>query len=245
MIGPGAGFAASLSPPDILCLCIDMSATELSTLYRTRFRASGLDKRLKVWATLNEAFFARLIPATADVLELACGYGEFISTVTAARKYAVDLNPDAAGHLSADVTFINQPADDLRFLNAGSVDVVFTSNFLEHLPDKEVLSRVFAEVRRVLRPGGKFIVLGPNIRFAYREYWDFYDHHLPLSDRSLAEGLAATGFTIQRSIPQFLPFTMAGSTPAHPWLIRAYLALPIAWKVMGKQFLVVATRPKD
>ena len=223
MIGPGAGFAASLSPPDILCLCIDMSATELSTLYRTRFGASGLEKRLKVWATLNDGFFARLIPATADVLELACGYGEFISTVKAARKYA----------------------DDLKFLSAGSVDVVFTSNFLEHLPDKEVLSRVFAEVRRVLRPGGKFIVLGPNIRFAYREYWDFYDHHLPLSDRSLAEGLAATGFTIQRSIPQFLPFTMAGNTPAHPWLIRAYLALPIAWKVMGKQFLVVATRPKD
>jgi len=220
-----------------------MKATaELSDIYRARFEASGLEKRRSVWKTLNDAFFSRLISPEDEVLELACGYGEFISTIPARRKFGVDLNPDAARHLPADVAFHHGSADDLSFLPAESVDVVFTSNFFEHLPDKAALSKVLAEGRRVLRPGGRFIALGPNIRFAYREYWDFYDHHLPLSDRSLAEALRAAMFRIDRAIPQFLPFTMAGKTPAAPWMIRAYLAAPPVWKLLGKQFLMVARR---
>ena len=215
---------------------------ELSDLYRSRFQASGLEKRRAVWRTLNDAFFSRLISPEDEVLELACGYGEFISTIRARRKFGVDLNPDTAARLPAGVEFRNASADDLSFLADQAVDIVFTSNFLEHLPDKPALSRVLAEAHRVLRPGGRFIILGPNVRFAYREYWDFYDHHLPLSDRSLSEGLEAAGFGIERAIPQFLPFTMAGKTPAHPLLIRAYLALPLAWKILGKQFLIVARR---
>jgi SAM-dependent methyltransferase len=216
--------------------------SELSELYRARFEDSGLENRRAVWRTLVDAWFRKLVPADAEVLELASGYGEFLNAITARRKFAVDLNPDAARYLPPGATFINGSADKLDFVGDASIDVVFTSNFLEHLPSKAVLSQVFAEVLRVLRPGGRFIVMGPNIRFAYREYWDFYDHYLPLSDRSLAEGLAASGFAIERVIPQFLPFRM-GTGPTPAILIRGYLALPLAWKLLGKQFLVVAKKP--
>ena len=134
-------------------------------------------------------------------------------------------------------------ADRLNHLPANSLDRVFTSNFLEHLPNKATCDRVLQEILRVLKPGGKFVVMGPNIRFAYREYWDFYDHYLPLSDRSLAEGLQINGYDVEAVIPRFLPFTMAGKQPTADWLIRLYLALPIAWQVTGKQFLVIASKP--
>ncbi|MFA5950042.1 MAG: class I SAM-dependent methyltransferase [Hyphomicrobium sp.] len=217
--------------------------SELQKLYDKRFQNTGLSKRDAVWKTLCASYFQRLIPENATVLDLACGYGEFINNIRAAKKYGVDLNPDSPTHLNGDVTFFNTPATELQGVPPASVDVVFTSNFLEHLRSKEDCNTVLGKVLGVLKPGGSMIVMGPNIRYAYAEYWDYYDHYLPLSHLSLAEGLSLAGFDVERVIPRFLPFTMNNNTPTHPLLVKAYLSLPIAWKIMGKQFLVVARKP--
>lgn len=216
----------------------------LDRIYRARFTASGLNKRQRVWRVLCQNFFSRYITPTDSVLDLACGYGEFINNISAGRKFAVDLNHDSASHLDPSVTYRYGPANELDFVEDGSLDVVFTSNFLEHLPSKDACDQVMAAVFRKLRPGGRFMILGPNIRYAYREYWDFYDHFLPLSHLSLAEGLMLAGFEPRVVIPRFLPYTMTGRIPVHELLIRAYLALPLAWRVLGKQFFVVAERPE-
>lgn len=216
---------------------------DISTIYHERFTSTGLDKRDQVWRTLCKSFFDPLIGSDKVVLDLACGYGEFINNVTARKKVAADLNPDARDHLQPDVQFISSCATDLSEVRDGSIDVVFTSNFLEHLPDKETCNKVFVEVLRTLNSGGRFIVLGPNIKYAYREYWDFFDHHLPLSHLSLEEGLKQVGFNVSRNIPRFLPFTMKSSVPTAAWLIKLYLMIPLAWRFVGKQFLVVAEKP--
>lgn len=216
--------------------------TDVAALYKTRFEQTGLDRRDRVWKVLCKHFFDQRIPADATVLDLACGYGEFINNITASRKFAVDLNPDSARHLAPGITFFNAPATDLSALGHGVADVVFTSNFLEHLHDKKECDTVLAAVRDVLKPGGKFIIMGPNIRYTYREYWDFYDHYIPLSDLSLGEGLGIAGFRIEESIARFMPYTMNNRTSTHDLLVRAYLALPLAWKVLGKQFLITAIK---
>lgn len=216
---------------------------DIAQIYQQRFVQTGLDRRDRVWKVLCQHYFARRIPSDATVLELACGYGEFINNIPAGRKIAVDLNPDAAQYLAPEVAFFNIPATGLGLVGTGVADVVFTSNFLEHLHDKRECDEVLAAVFQVLKPGGRFIVMGPNIRYAYREYWNFYDHYLPLSDLSLAEGLRLAGFQIEENIPRFLPFSMDNKTPTHDLLVRAYLALPLAWKLLGKQFLVTAARP--
>ncbi|MEA2730129.1 MAG: hypothetical protein QOF70_4604 [Acetobacteraceae bacterium] len=217
--------------------------TDVAALYRTRFEQTGLDRRDRVWKVLCKHFFDQRIPRNATVLDLACGYGEFINNVSASRKIAVDLNPDAAKHLQPGIVYFNAAATDLSIVGHEVADVVFASNFLEHLRDKKECDAVLAAVRDVLKPNGKFIVMGPNIRYAYREYWDFYDHYLPLSDLSLGEGLSIAGFRIEESIARFMPYTMSNSRPTHDLLIRAYLAMPIAWKLLGKQFLVTAVKP--
>ncbi len=35
---------------------------------------------------------------------------------------------------------------------------------------------------------------------------------------------------------------MKNATPTHDPLVRGYLAMPLAWKVLGKQFLVTAVK---
>jgi len=216
--------------------------TDLQKIYSSRFEQTGLDKRRRVWRVLCESFFNDLVGPNKTILDLACGYGEFINEVKASRKIAVDLNPDSARHLSPDVTLYRAPGTDLSAVPQDAVDVVFTSNFLEHLRDKSECDKVFAEIRKVLRPGGRLIVLGPNIRYAYREYWDYYDHYLPLSHLSVAEGLRQASFTIVKNIPQFLPYTMASNAPTADIFIRIYLAFPPAWRIFGKQFLVIAEK---
>jgi len=216
---------------------------DLKRLYDMRFTQAGTAKRAAVWKVLCSSFFSKLIPADATVLDIACGYGEFINNIRAGAKYAVDLNRDSPAHLNPDVNFHATSALDLSGLPQGAFDVAFTSNFLEHFHDKKELDTLFGEVLKLLKPGGRFIVIGPNIRFAYREYWDYYDHYLPLSDLSLTEGLQLAGFTVERVVPRFLPYTMQGRTPTADFLIKAYLKLPFAWRFMGKQFLVIARKP--
>jgi hypothetical protein len=96
------------------------------------------------------------------------------------------------------------------------------------------------QVHRVLKPGGRMIVLQPNIRFVGAAYWDFLDHKTPLTERSLAEAAETTGFEVERLIPRLLPYTTKSRLPQHPALVRAYLRVPLAWRLLGKQTLLVA-----
>lgn len=216
---------------------------DVAAIYKQRFQSTGLGERRRVWKLLCRKFFDGLVRPTDTVLDMACGYGEFINNVNCKKRYAVDLNEDAPQYLSSDVTYANSEATDLSVAPEAGVDVVFTSNFLEHLRSKDECTSVFHEVKRILRPGGQFIVMGPNIHYAYREYWDFYDHHLALSHLSLSEGLSMAGYEIKKVIPRFLPYTMAGKKPAPDFVISAYLSMPMFWPLFGKQFLVVASKP--
>jgi hypothetical protein len=101
---------------------------------------------------------------------------------------------------------------------------------------------MIAEVRRVLAPGGSFVALGPNVRFIPGSYWDFWDHYVPISDRSLTELLETSGFQVVDSHPRFLPYTTRSALPKAPWLVRAYLKVPLAWRVLGAQFLIRARK---
>ncbi len=219
----------------------DPLAHELSRIYEARFSAMR-DYRLAVWRVLTSRFFQQWISPDARVLDLGCGYGEFINSVHCGTKYAMDLNPDADRFLGDDVTLIEQDCSAPWQLEDQSLDVVFTSNFLEHLLDKAALSRTLLQAQRCLRIGGRFIAMGPNIRHVAGRYWDFFDHHLPLTERSLAEGLRTCGFDTIRTEDRFLPYTMVNA-PRYPlFLLRAYLGMPFAWKLMGGQFLVVAEK---
>jgi len=111
------------------------------------------------------------------------------------------------------------------------------------LPDKNVLSEFLDQTRMALKAGGRYIVLGPNLRYLPGKYWDFYDHHLGLTHLSLSEALRLKGFEIETCIDRFLPYTTQGALPTHPLLVKAYLKIPPAWKLLGKQFLIIAKKP--
>ena len=221
---------------------MSQSQQELSKIYHRRFARTAA-YRNRVWQVLTGRFFNRWVPAGATVLDLGCGYGEFINNIAAGRKLAMDLNPDAPAHLAQGVEFLHQDSSALWPLPDNQLDVVFTSNFFEHLPDKECLNRTLQNALRCLKPGGRLIALGPNIKYLHGIYWDFYDHQVYLTESSLGEAMELAGFQIEVIKPRFLPFTMV-QAPEYPmFFVRLYLALPLLWRIYGRQFLLVARKP--
>lgn len=217
-------------------------AQALSAIYQRRFSQTAA-YRNRVWQVLTASFFNAWIKPDATVLDLGCGYGEFINNVRAGRKLAMDLNPDAPQHLAPGVEFLAQDCSAAWPLPDQSLDVVFSSNFFEHLPDKHCLSLALRQAFRCLKPGGRLLGMGPNIRYMPGAYWDFFDHHLPLSESSLGEALEIEGFRLEQSVPRFLPYTLVNA-PEYPlFLLKLYLALPWLWRLKGRQFFVVAVRP--
>jgi SAM-dependent methyltransferase len=154
----------------------------------------------------------------------------------------MDLNPDASRFLESGVRFLQQDCSTRWQCDDASLDLIFSSNFFEHLPGKNALRLTLDECFRCLKPGGKLIAMGPNIRFLSDKYWDFWDHHLALSERSLVEGLENCGFVILETHDRFLPYTMVNSRK-HPLIVLSlYLKMRPAWKIFGRQFLIVAAK---
>ena len=218
------------------------SVESLQKIYRRRFPDGGGEERARLWRTLVESYFQRWIDPGAVVVDLGCGYGEFLRAVRCARRIGVDLNEDVREHLGPEVEFHGGGVTDLGFLPEGSVDVVFTSNLMEHLANKAEVEAMLRETHRILRAGGTLLALGPNARFLPGAYWDFWDHHVPITDRSLVEILEVIGFEVEGCLPRFLPYTTCSRLPRSPGLIRLYLRLPPVWRVLGRQFLIRARR---
>jgi SAM-dependent methyltransferase len=211
---------------------------DLGKEYQQRF-ASLSSYRDSVWRVLVSEFFQRYVDPSSTVLELGSGWGEFIRHIHARRKIAMDLNPEMPSHVGSGIETVLQDCSRPWDIADSSLDIVFTSNFFEHLPDKDALRRTLLEAKRCLKDGGRIICLGPNIRFLHGAYWDFWDHFLPLTDRSLVEILHLAGFVVERVEPRFLPYSMSqGFTPPIGF-ISLYLRVPLLWRIFGKQFLVV------
>ncbi|MBF0589578.1 MAG: class I SAM-dependent methyltransferase [Magnetococcales bacterium] len=223
----------------------------IKSLYDHRFSFEERKTKEKVWAVLCRSYFQQYVDPKHDtVLDLACGFGEFTRHIEARRRIALDINPAAEDIFTRwcdkehqKIEFKVGQASKMHFLTDQEVDVCFTSNFFEHLPNKYVMDEVLSEVWRVLKPGGRFIALQPNLHAVGNKYWDYYDHHLPLTPNSCKEGFIKSGFTVQTLIPKFLPYTTKGALPKHPLWIRLYLSFPPLWRLLGGQFLIVGQKP--
>ena len=223
---------------------------ELEKLYRHRFDDAELPNKLAIWKVLCEDFFSKFVGDSDTVLDVGAGYCEFINNIRCGRRIAVDLNPRVRQFAASGVEVINESCMDLTSLADESADVVFMSNFLEHLPSKQMVFDTLAESRRILRKGGRLLILQPNVRLIPGAYWDFFDHFVPLTERSLSELLMLKGFHVQLCRASFLPYTMSFTPPtlvssAYPLALALYLRCSFFWPLFGKQFLVVASCPRD
>jgi ubiquinone/menaquinone biosynthesis C-methylase UbiE len=164
------------------------------------------------------------------VLDLGAGTGRFLSQLASAlpgaRLYALDLSAyylAEAEALLAGVPFASFLVENAErtSLRDGSMDAS-ASVFLFHELPPAARRQVAAEALRVLRPGGRFVVLdsaqrsdSPELaayldRFPAEYHEPFYQGYL---DDDLAPLFAGAGFEIEEVRPFFLSKRVVARKP--------------------------------
>lgn len=210
-------------------------------VYTRRFSDADARAKRRVWREIAR-HLQRYVPPDARILDLACDRGDFITNIHARERWATDIR-NCTQDLPPDVRFVQ--ANGLQLddhLPPEYFDVTFVSNYLEHLPSRDAVIAQLLVIRRLLRSSGRVMILQPNIRLTGPSYWDFIDHTVALTDRSLLEAAELAGFDQERMIRRFLPYTTKSRFPKDPRIVRAYLALRPIWFLFGKQTLFIGRR---
>ena len=217
-----------------------------NNIYSSRFSSEEETLRKSVWEVLVPEFFQGFVGENDVVVDVGAGDGLFVKNIKARRRIAVDLSSHVKELEPFGIEVFQCKADEISKYLDTKADAVFMSNFLEHLPDKRVLFEVLEACKDILNPGGRILILQPNIRYVGSAYWDYIDHHIALTEYSLVEALEVCGFEIERLIPRFLPYTAKSSVGRFvkllemlgiesSQLITWYLKIPFVWRFFGKQ----------
>jgi SAM-dependent methyltransferase len=215
----------------------------LDDVYASRFDDADAERKDQLWKVIAR-HLQRYVPRDGVVLDLACDRGDFIRNIDARERWASDLR-DMSEFLPEPIRFVR--SDGLLIAEkvpTNYFDLVFMSNYLEHLPDGAAVIEQLRAVAAVLKPGGKVMVLQPNISLTGNRYWDFIDHGVALNDRSLIEAAELASLGPELLIRRFLPYTTKGRLPVSARLASVYLRVRPAWTLFGKQSLLIATKPQ-
>ena len=179
---------------------------------RRRFY-EALDRTYPAWSNTYgqynppRALLDRLgtFPRTTRLLEVGAGGGftlERLAALGFTRLIGVDLTATTLDAMRGRAPGVALVAADVEYLPVatGSIDVVLSSDVVEHLPG---LDRHFADVARVLRPGGTYLLKTPNrplaeLYYRLRGLYDAYFWHPSMrSPAELRADLARHGFDVE------------------------------------------------
>jgi len=217
-------------------------------IYKNRFSdKKALEDKNTIWRILCRCFFQNFVTKESLIVDIAAGYCEFINNIESKVKIAFDLNTDLKQFANENVLAINSSFFEMqKYLRGQKADVIFVSNVLEHLDNKEQVIQSIKICFDNLKKGGCLLILQPNIKYVKGAYWDFIDHKVALTDKALIEAAVMYNFKLKVNYPKFLPYTTKSKIPQFPWLVWLYLKLmPISGFLFGQQSFLVFEKVDD
>ncbi len=204
------------------------------------------------------------------VLEIGGGLGTDLSQFArnGAMVTDVDLSAGHLGHAKENFElrgltgqFVHHDAEDLPFPD-NSFDVVYSNGVIHHTPNTQ---QVVREIRRVLKPGGKAIIMlyaEHSWHYWYRLVWEQGVKHDMLSTYSIGEIMSRrVEITENDARPLVKVYTarrlrrMFKDFASHAFykrqLIRSELPAGLRWvpvepasKLVGWNIIIKATKPR-
>ena len=197
-----------------------------------------LAARRGVWSEIVR-YIHRDCGSVDSLLELGAGYCDFVNQYPAMNRFCVEQNIEMKKFADKAVSFHCVNGVQLPGFETDSMDLVFASNFLEHLTESEH-QLLMPRIKNVLRKDGRLVLIQPNYRLCEEHYFDDETHQTIFSDINIISFLNSFGFKIEKLVPGLLPFSMKSRLPQWPILVRLYLKSPI--KPMAAQMYIVATQ---
>ena len=263
-----ATYASTIAP---FCLGELLAATDDSTLQHLAGGKPASAEQLIL--TRRMRLLRPFLPAPCGhLVDFGCGNGAQTLVLAEAceRVTGVDVNPNFLAAFEAEIEGRQWQeraagvllADGRIPLDDGVADVVTSFTVLEHVPDEQA---ALAEMRRVLKPGGRLIMSVPN------RWWIFETHgcDLPLLPwnrvplvswwpkklhdrwarariyrlREIEKMVTAAGFHVEHRFRMTAPMDMIGNETLRRW-VRASLFRPdrAAVPFQATENFVVAVR---
>ena len=152
----------------------------------------------------------------SKILELGCGRGDFLNEFQKAGFICAGLDREMS---SVDNDYeLNVKQCDLAVnvfpYGDNTFDIVYHKSVLEHIYDPGNLMR---ETIRVLKPGGKLIILTPDWHTQWKNFFEDFTHSRPFDVMALSDLLKIYGFKNT--------------------IIEKFYQLPVIWKIPGLKIL--------
>ena len=136
---------------------------------------------------LKDNYFLK---SKSNLLEIGYGEGEYLNLFWEMdiRAYGVDKKSDTVNPMFeryCDLEKDNIPYPEDFF------DYIYTKSMIEHVTNTD---RLLKEAKRVLKTGGKIVILTPAWEFNYKDFYNDYTQTKPFHRKGLREALMITGF---------------------------------------------------
>ncbi|HVZ48671.1 MAG TPA: class I SAM-dependent methyltransferase [Gemmatimonadaceae bacterium] len=195
----------------------------------------------RLGGTLDRWKFEAFVRPTDAVLDFGCGGGFLLDTLACARKVGVELNAAPRRHAASLGIEVHE---SLASVPDASVDVVISNHALEHV---RAPHDVLAECLRVLRPGGRAVVVVPYEGWLMPEPFqpgDVNQHLYAWAPMPFGNLFQSAGFAVDVSEVLWSAWT-PGAWKRWGWNATLYrwACFVLALRYRAPQLRVVARRP--
>lgn len=145
---------------------------------------------------------AHLQPSQTNILEIGAGTGRgavAIQRLGFLGYTGVEPTPELADYCETThgLAIVRQGLPHLDSIKNATFDALFAIHVVEHAPTHETAIAWCTEMLRVLKPGGSFLLVAPDIRDCGSYFWDQdWSHSFPTTPQRVSQLLSGLGATI-------------------------------------------------
>ena len=178
---------------------------------------------------LCNILYKKFMNKKGKLLDIGCGKGTHMACFKncGLDVYGIDKRIERDYIKRCNIEEDRIPFEDNTF------DYIFSKSLIEHIYSPE---NMLKEAYRVLKPGGKIIIMTPDWRSDYKIFWDDYTHVHPYTRKSLKDVILIHNFN-NVICERFYQLPIIWKYPKFKYICKLFSILPdsLKWKTKNER----------